>query len=40
VADVSKLRNQIGYVPKTTLQEGLARTYAWFRDHEHLYGAT
>ena len=30
--DVSKAREQLGWTPRTPLPEGLARTWAWFRD--------
>lgn len=33
-ADTTKVRSALGWVPKTTLEEGLDRTVAWFRDHE------
>ena len=36
-ADASKIRRLCGWVPRVTVDEGLARTTAWFRDHQHLY---
>ena len=32
-SDISKARSKIGYEPKVPLEEGLERTWAWFRDH-------
>jgi nucleoside-diphosphate-sugar epimerase len=29
--DISKATNELGFRPKTTLEEGLARTVAWYR---------
>jgi nucleoside-diphosphate-sugar epimerase len=37
VADVSKLRRLLGSVPRTNLEQGLSRTLAWFREHQHFY---
>ena len=37
LADISKLRRLIGCVPRVTLEEGLSRTLAWFREHHGLY---
>jgi nucleoside-diphosphate-sugar epimerase len=37
VADVSKLRRLTGSVPRTMVEQGLARTLAWFRDHHRFY---
>ena len=37
VADVSKLRRLTGSCPRTTLQEGLAKTWGWFQEHLELY---
>jgi UDP-glucuronate 4-epimerase len=33
VADVSKARKDLGYVPKVSLKEGIARFSAWFKEH-------
>jgi UDP-glucose 4-epimerase len=32
-ADIAKARRSFGYAPKVELEEGLARTVAWFREH-------
>jgi nucleoside-diphosphate-sugar epimerase len=37
VADVSKLRHLTGNSPRTTLREGLAKTWAWYQAHPELY---
>jgi UDP-glucose 4-epimerase len=33
VADLSKARELLGYEPKVSLDEGIARSVAWFREH-------
>jgi UDP-glucuronate 4-epimerase len=33
VADLSKARDMLGYSPKVSLDEGIARGVAWFREH-------
>jgi UDP-glucose 4-epimerase len=33
VADLSKARGLLGYDPKVSLDEGIARAVAWFREH-------
>ena len=33
VADLSKARGLLGYSPKVSLDEGIARAVAWFREH-------
>jgi dTDP-D-glucose 4,6-dehydratase len=33
VADLSKARGLLGYSPKISLDEGIARSVAWFREH-------
>jgi UDP-glucose 4-epimerase len=33
VADLSKARKLLGYDPKVSLDEGIARAVAWFREH-------
>ena len=33
VADLSKARELLGYSPKVSLDEGIARAVAWFREH-------
>lgn len=33
VPDISKARQQLGYEPKVGLEEGLARSIAWYRQH-------
>ena len=33
--DVSKARAVLGFAPKTSLEEGLARTWAWFNSAQH-----
>ncbi len=37
-ADVARLNALTGYAPKVTLEEGLARFVAWFRDYEQTVG--
>jgi nucleoside-diphosphate-sugar epimerase len=32
--DISKARNQLGWDPKVSLREGLAKTIAWFKDQQ------
>jgi nucleoside-diphosphate-sugar epimerase len=36
-ANIEKARAQLGWEPRTSLPEGIARTVAWFRDHGHRY---
>lgn len=31
--DESKIRDELGYAPRTGFEEGLAETVAWYRDH-------
>jgi GDP-L-fucose synthase len=31
--DVSRARERFGFVASTSLDEGLARTIAWYREH-------
>jgi nucleoside-diphosphate-sugar epimerase len=33
LADVSKLQNLVGWKPEVLLEEGLKRTYEWYREH-------
>jgi dTDP-glucose 4,6-dehydratase len=35
--DESKIRNELGYEPRTPFDEGLAATVAWYRDNPHLW---
>lgn len=37
VSDVTNLRRNIGWVPETTVEQGLARTLEWFRRHRDHY---
>ncbi len=37
VMDVSRAREQIGYVPSTSLAQGLQETWAWFQEHRDEY---
>jgi NAD dependent epimerase/dehydratase len=37
LCDASKAKQIAGWQPRVTLEEGLARTVAWFRDHAHRY---
>jgi nucleoside-diphosphate-sugar epimerase len=37
VADVSKLRRLLGFVPRTTVRQGLATSLDWFRRHRQAY---
>ena len=32
-ADIRKITSVIGWKPKTSWEEGLARTFAWYQDH-------
>ena len=34
-ADVDDLRNDVGFAPKTTLEQGIARWVDWFREYAH-----
>jgi len=36
-ADLTRSRAELGYEPKVSLNEGLKRFAAWFRDYGHLY---
>lgn len=36
-ADISKARQQLGWEPVVSLEEGLSRTVSWFRENIHLY---
>jgi len=33
--DVTKCRELIGYVPETSLEEGIRKTYAWYQTRQH-----
>ncbi len=35
---IDKARRELGYAPRFNLQEGLARTVAWYREHGYLPG--
>ncbi|MBE1160605.1 NAD-dependent epimerase [Dyella acidiphila] len=35
-ADVSALRRDVGYAPNTSIEEGVKRFVAWYRDYHHL----
>jgi nucleoside-diphosphate-sugar epimerase len=37
--DIRKARTELGYVPRIGLEDGLARTARWYRDHGYLAGA-
>jgi UDP-glucose 4-epimerase len=37
VADISKLREATGWVPPTSLQEGIEKTVAYYRQHREHY---
>ena len=37
-SDNARLRAVLGWEPATTLEEGLARTIAWYRDHPRALG--
>ena len=37
VADLSKARGLLGYSPKVSLDEGIARAVAWFREHREAH---
>ena len=34
--DITRARTEIGYAPKVTLREGIARTLEWYRQHKWL----
>ncbi|RYD86817.1 MAG: LPS biosynthesis protein WbpP, partial [Sphingobacteriales bacterium] len=34
LADISKAQKLLGYNPKIRIEEGLKRTYEWFRDNQ------
>lgn len=38
-ADIDKAKRLLGWEPKHTLQEGLTKTFAWFRQNLHLFDA-
>lgn len=33
--DLAKLRRLTGYQPQVALEDGVAQTFAWYRDHQH-----
>jgi UDP-N-acetylglucosamine/UDP-N-acetylgalactosamine 4-epimerase len=35
LADISKARRLLGYEVKVPASEGLARTYRWYKEHQH-----
>lgn len=35
-ADVSALRRDVGYAPNTSIEEGVAKFVAWYRDYHHI----
>jgi nucleoside-diphosphate-sugar epimerase len=37
VADISKLRRLLGLTPRLTVEQGLARSLPWFREHRQWY---
>jgi nucleoside-diphosphate-sugar epimerase len=37
VADLSKARQLLGYGPQVSLDEGIARAVAWFREHRAVH---
>jgi UDP-glucose 4-epimerase len=37
VADLSKARGLLGYSPKVSLDDGIARAVAWFREHREAH---
>ena len=37
VADIRKAKRLLGWAPRRSLQAGLERTIAWFRQHGHVY---
>jgi nucleoside-diphosphate-sugar epimerase len=39
VADINKAKRLLGWRPKYTLQQGLEKTFTWFRQNLHLYDA-
>ena len=39
-SDITRARTELGWEPQIDLREGLARTIAWFRDHQPLADAS
>lgn len=39
VADMSKFEENIGWKPSTSLTDGIHKTVAWYKQHEHFYKA-
>jgi UDP-glucose 4-epimerase len=37
VADISRIRREVGWQPKTELREGLLRTVDFYESHRHLW---
>lgn len=37
LADISLAKELLGWTPRVSLEEGLERTVAWFRDHQYRY---
>jgi nucleoside-diphosphate-sugar epimerase len=37
VADISRIRREVGWQPKTELREGLLRTIGFYESHRHLW---
>jgi len=35
--DVSRARQNMGFVAQTALEDGLAKTIAWFEEHRHSF---
>ena len=39
-ADITKAKEELGYIPRVDIQEGASRTIAWYRDHGFLPAAS
>ena len=40
LADVARLRDEVGWTPRLTLAEGLRGTVDWWREHDDPAGST
>lgn len=38
LANIDKAREQLGYEPSVSVQEGLQKAFAWYQTHRHFYG--
>ncbi len=37
ISDISKIRNELGWKPQTSVDEGIERMYVWIRDNQPLF---